>query len=897
MSIRNLEFMIHPSSVALVGAIEDQPPVGALLARNLCSAGFEGDIFMVNSNGGSVEGIPTYPEIESLPKAPDLAVIVSPPDTVPRWIAQLGARGTKAAVVITGGFNEKGVDEGQRLRCAMLDAARPHLLRILGPDCPGIIVPGLHLDASTAHIRPLEGNIALVAQSDAVKATVLDWATSWNIGFSCLMGLGEMADVDFGDMLDCLARESHTQAILLYMEAVTHARKFMSAARAAARIKPVIVLKAARHVQGRTAAAAHSGRLAGPDAVYDAAFRRAGMLRVHDMQELFAAVETLALVQPISGDRLTILTNGGGVGVLATDSLIEEGGRLAELSPETVSRLQAVLPPGWTAGNPVDIGGDASGSRYSEALEAILESEGSDAILVMNCPSAFSSGAETARSLIETLNKSGIRKKGRIVLTNWLGGRTAEEGRRLFTENRIPTYDTPRDAVRAFMQMVQYRRNQDLLMETPPNIPEMFTPDTDKARRVIDLVLSEGRSWLSEPEAKTVLAAYGVPVVSTHVAATPEAAAALAEKIGEPVALKILSSDISHKSEIGGVMLNLRSPESVRKSATVMRARVHEAAPNARIMGFTVQPMIYKMTAHELIIGMTNDAEFGPVLLIGHGGTAVEVVQDVALCLPPLNMHLAREVMARTRICRHLESHNGTIHANMDSIALILVKVSQLICDIAEIDELDINPLLADAAGVIALDARMRVRRTRTPATQRLAIRPYPREHEEAVTMPDGQAMQLRPIRPEDEPAFYKLFASLSPDEIRLRFLHPMRTLPHSLAARLTQIDYDREMALVLAGQSPAGEPEMYGVVHIMADPDNETAEFAILVHHNMTGMGLGSLLLRRILDHARSRGIGEVYGDVSSENKAMLKLCKVFGFNLRREPDDPGVIRVSLKP
>lgn len=897
MTIRNLEFVFKPASVALIGASQRAGSIGAVVARNLFSAGFEGEIFPVNPKYKSIEGVATYPDIHSLPKPPDLAVIATPPDSVPGLIAELAARGTKGAVVITAGFGEGGSERGQKLRNAMLDAARPHLLRIIGPNCLGIMVPGTCLNASFAHIQPLTGKLAFVTQSGAVLTSILDWATAKGIGFSHFVSLGDMTDVDFGDMLDYLANDPHTQAILLYIEAVTHARKFMSAARAAARIKPVIVVKTGRHAEGARAAASHTGALAGADAVYDAAFRRAGMLRVTDMQALFHAAETLAMACKVSGDRLAILTNGGGIGVLATDALIDKKGRLAELSPETLARLNAVLPPTWSHGNPVDIIGDAPGSRYIDALEALMDDKWVDAILVLNSPTAVASSTEAARAVVDTTKKkSAPYATPKCLLTCWLGGEAPAAARRLFSENRIPTYETPTQAVRAFMQMVRYRRSQEMLMQTPPTIPETFTPDTETAQRVVDTALSDKRPWLTEAEAKSVLAAYGVPVVMTSVANTPEEAGKLAANLGKSVALKILSPDITHKTDVGGVALNLETPSAVREAAVAMIELIRNARPDARILGFTVQPMIRRINAHELIIGVIDDAQFGPVILFGHGGTAVEVIRDKALALPPLNMHLAREVMARTRIYRLLEGYRGTPAADLDTIALTLVKISQLVCEIADIAELDINPLLADERGVVALDARIKVARATAPAAQRLAIRPYPKELEETVALPDGRILWLRPVRPEDEPGFHGLFASLSPEEIRLRFLHPMKILPHTLAARLTQIDYDREMALVLAAQSPSGEPELYGCVRIGADPDNERAEFAILLRSDMTGMGLGPMLLRRIIEYARSRGIGDIFGEVLAENKAMLKLCRAFGFIVKRDPGDPGLMIVSLK-
>ncbi len=552
MTIRNLDSMFKPSAVALIGASPRAGSIGAVLARNLATAGFKGDIYPVNPKYKTIEGLPAYPDVDSLPKAPDLAVVATPPDTVPRLIEELGRRGTRAAVVITAGFSE-GSGTGRQLCARMLAAARPRLLRIVGPNCLGIMVPGVGLNASFGHVQPLRGNIAFVAQSGAVQTSVLDWATSRGIGFSHFVSVGNMSDVDFGDMLDYLAADFSAKAILLYIENVTHARKFMSAARAAARMKPVVVVKAGRHAEGARAAASHTGALAGADDVYDAAFQRAGMLRVMDMQALFDAVETLAMAHPFHGERLAIVTNGGGMGVLATDALIDKKGRLAELSPETLNRLDGVLPRTWSHGNLVDIIGDAPPERYVEAIEALLDDKGVDALLVLNCPTAVASSTDVARAVVDTLRECGSKAATRGIFTSWLGIDSAREARKLFSAHRIPTYETPSEAVRGFMQMVRYRRSQKMLMETPPNIPEVFEPETQTARQIVDEAISQGRVWLTETEAKAVLSAYRIPVVPTYAAASPEQAAQIAAGLGGPVALKIRSPDITHKSDVGGV--------------------------------------------------------------------------------------------------------------------------------------------------------------------------------------------------------------------------------------------------------------------------------------------------------------------------------------------------------
>jgi acetyltransferase len=795
-------------------------------------------------------------------------------------------------VVITAGFGESSEAHGKELQQALLEAAKPYLLRIIGPNCLGILVPGIGLNASFSHLAPAPGLLAFVAQSGAIVTSVVDWAHKRNIGFSHLVSLGDMSDVDFGDMLDYLANDRGTKATLLYIEAVSNARKFLSAARAAARMKPTIVVKAGRHAEGARAAASHTGALAGSDAVYDAAIRRAGMLRVYSLEQLFEAVEILAMAAPPKDPRLAILTNGGGIGVLATDALIEEGGQLAELAPETLNRLNQVLPQTWSHGNPVDIIGDAPGSRYAAALGPLLEDKGIDAILALNCPTAVASSTEAAQAVIETL---GDRRESTL-LASWVGDGAAEPARRLFAEHRIPSYATPDQAVRAFMYMVYYRRNQDLLLETPPSLPEAFSTDPERARALIERTLAEGRIWLTEPEAKEVLFAYGIPVVPTRTAQTPKQAAGIAAELGGMVALKVLSPDITHKSEFGGVALGLAGPAAVENAAQAMLQRVREARPNARLEGFSVQPMVYRPGAYELIVGITEDAQFGPVILFGQGGTAVEVVNDKALGLPPLNMHLARELMSRTRIYRLLQGYRGMAAANLEAIALTLMPVAQIAIDFAEVTELDVNPLLADAYGVVALDARIKVARAKGAPTERLAIRPYPKELEEEVILGDGRHLLLRPILPEDEPGLQaSFFAKLTLEERRLRFLAPIKTLTHVMAARFTQIDYDREMVLVLTERGIPGKTGIHAVVQISANPNNECAEFAIIVRGDMTRRGIGTRLMGRILDYAKSRGLQEIFGEVLQENTVMRRLCQRLGFVEACVPEDRNIVRVPL--
>jgi acetyltransferase len=887
MSIRNLDGFFHPKSIALVGASRKTHSVGAVMAANLLSAGFNGPIMPVNPNAGSVNGVLTYNDVASLPVTPDLAIICTPPKTVPGLIAELGARGTKAAIVVTAGFGESTDAEGHRLQREMLDAAKPTLLRVVGPNCLGVISTPAGVNASFADSKPKKGRIAFVAQSGAMVCTVLDWAGTRGLGFSHLVSLGDMADVDFGDMLDYLAVDPDTDAILMYVEAITAPRKFMSAARACARVKPVIVIKAGRSANAAKAAASHTGALAGVDAVYDAAFQRAGILRAYDLDEIFDAVETLSMRPRVTGDRLAILTNGGGVGVLAVDALSDLGGTLAELTPQTLAKLDAVLPPTWSHGNPIDIIGDAPGERYAAALAAIADAPGIDGLVVLHCPTAVASGLDGAQATIEAA-KPGER----AILTNWLGAEEAIASRKLFAANRIPTYETPEKAVRGFMHLARYARVQNMLMEVPPSAAEDFVPDEAHARAVVNTALAEGQVWLDALNVKTLFDCYNIPSAKLAKAATPAEAAKLADKFAAPVVIKILSPDITHKSDVGGVDLDIEGAAAAKASTEAMLARVAKAAPKVRIEGFLVQEMIRRPRAYELIIGMSVDKAFGPFLLFGHGGVAVEVVNDKSIALAPLNMALARDMISRTRIWRQLKGYRDRAPAAIDDIAAVLVRVSQLICDFPEIVDFDINPLLADAKGVIAVDARIKLAKAVGARDGRLAIKPYPKELESRETIPGLGEFCVRPIKPQDLAAFNRFFARLNPDDVRLRFFSPLKSLPANLLARLTQIDYDRDMAFVLFD----GEGEMMGTAHLAADPDKQTAEYAVLVRSDLKGHGIGSALMRRLVVYAKRAGIGEIYGDVLEENAMMLSLCRDLGCRLAPLTGAKGVVRASLR-
>jgi acetyltransferase len=862
--------------VAVIGASNTPDSVGTVVFRNMLRAGFGGIVTPINPRHAAVQGVRAYATVSEAPDPPDMAVICTPPATVPGLIRELGEAGTRAAVVLTAGLASLEGPSGASLQHEMLEAARPYRLRILGPNCVGIMVPGIGLNGSFAHLDVLSGSLAFLSQSGGLCTAVLDWASAGDIGFSHFVSLGDSADVDVGDVLDYLGGDPQTTAILLYLESIDEARKFMSAARAAARNKPVLVIKSGREPEGAKAAASHTGALAGADEVYDAALSRTGMLRVFEIDELFDAVETLARAKPLRGDRLAVLTNGGGPGVMAADALSERGGRLAELSAETIDKLGAVLPATWSRGNPVDIIGDAPGERYAGAMQALLDNPGVDAILVLHTPTALASGADAARAVVAAVREHGA---GRNVLTSWLGRKTATEGRQILRGAGIPTYGTPEHAVRAFMHMVRYRRNQDLLMETPPSLLEDFVAGAGEAMEVIRQALDEGRSMLTEPEAKTVLGAYGIPVVETRIAADPSEAAEVATELGFPVALKILSPDVTHKSDVGGVALDLESAFAVSGAAHTMLERLSALRPEALVEGFTVQRMARRPRSHELIVGTATDPVFGPVILFGQGGTAVELVQDRAVALPPLNATLARELVSRTRISKLLAGYRDRPPADMEAILETLIKLSQLTIDLPEVAEIDVNPLLADEEGVLALDARIRVERAPEDGAGRLAIRPYPKELEETVTLRGGSAVLMRPIRPEDEPAHRDLFRAFSNEDMRFRFFGLVRELPHSQMARYTQIDYDREMAFIATDPEESTDTKTLGVVRVVADPDNTEAEFAIIVRSDMKGQGLGHALMEKVIRYCHDRGTEAIVGQVLLDNHRMLTLAETLGF------------------
>jgi len=886
MSIRNLDKMFRPRSVAVIGATDKPKSVGFALMHNLLRAGFSGPILPVNPRAAAVHGIMAYKDVASLPLTPDLAVIATPPDTVPGLIAELGARGTRAAVVLTAGF-EGEASVGHERAAKLLDAARPNLMRIVGPNCLGLAVPSIGLNATFAPADMLPGNIAFLTQSGAMATTVLDWALPRGIGFSAIVSMGDMTDVDFGDLLDYFALDEGTSAILLYAEAVTSARKFMSAARRAARVKPVIVVKGGRAEEGAKAASSHTGALAGADVVYDAAFRRAGMLRVNEMEELFDAAATLARMTPPPGDRLAIISNGGGAGVLATDRLIEQGGKLATIGEDTIVKLNKVLPATWSHANPVDIIGDADADRYRNAVDVLMQDENNDGLLVMYCPTSISTSGETAQGLIDALKSPAAQNKN--VFACWMGETSVGEGRKRFVDADVPDFETPERAVRAFMYLVRYRQSQKLLLETPAEVAQSAPGDVERARKIIKDVLADGREWLDAAEASAFLSCYGIPVARTEAVADPAAAGRVAAEIKGPVALKIRSRDVLHKSDVGGVALNLTGGADVEAAAQKMLDTIKRKLPKARLEGFFVQEMINRASAFELITGISSDATFGPVILFGHGGTAVEVLRDKSLELPPLNTALARAQIDRTRIARLMKGYRDRPAADIDGVVNVLVQLSRVTADHAEVTELDINPLLCDQNGVIAVDARVRVRTPAATAQKRLAIRPYPRTLDSEIYGPDGKGYAVRPIRPEDEPALRRFADEVDTGDLWHSFFAPLRERTHETAARLSQIDYDREMTLVAwNGHGIAG------LVRSTSDPTFEEGECAVIIRADLREKGLARQLLQAQLGAITAQGVRKAVLVFPEDRKRMLAIAGELGFATAPLPGDSTQVRAT---
>jgi len=873
MSILGLSRVLAPRSVAVIGASQRPRRFGNVVMRNLLESNFPGPVMPVNPSEEAVAGVLAYPSIADLPVTPDLAVLCVPGQRVPETLEHLGERGTAGAIVVA-------LDADP---AAIRRVSQSFGLRVFGAGSLGLIMPRARLNASFAHVPALAGQVAFVSQSGVPGVSVLDWAYPRGIGFSCFVSLGQAADIDFADMMDMLANDPDTRAILLYIESIAARREFMPAARAAARNKPLLLVKAGCDDLNRQIGPFLSEALAAPDDVFDAAISRAGALRVGSLDELFEGAETLARSRALRGERLAVLANGEGAVTMARDEITQsEGGRLAGLSETTRARLEGIaLSDGGTEAS-IDIGLAAAPDLYGDALAALAEDEGLDVVLVIHVPTPMTDAEAAARAVVEA-----SRRHGCPVLACWIGADAAMPARRLLSDAGLAVFSSIRAAVGGFRHVVQHARNQDMLLETPPSDSADHQPDKEAARRLIRQGLADPDGLLTDAAARTLLAVYGVPTVPSVPAADAEDAARAAERMGFPVALTAASPDLPRKWDVGAVALNLENGDAVRAAAEGILQRVRQHRPAARIQGFAVQRMALRPNARQLMLGSACDPLFGPVLVFGEGGRAVEVLRDHVIGLPPLNLPLARQMIARTRVSRRLDAHGLRPAAGREAIAQALVRLSRLIADNPEIVACDINPLFADEQGVLVVDARVRVAPPDGSDRRRCAIMPYPSELEETTTLHDGSPVTLRPIRPEDEPAHADLVARVTPQDLRYRFFGSVRQLKHHQLARLTQIDYDREMAFIAT--RPAGTEgarETLGVVRTVTDPDNQRGELAILVRSDMKGTGLGTLLVNKIVRYHRARGTATIGAQVLADNEAMLRLAKRCGFTVVRTAD-----------
>ncbi|MEQ1769536.1 MAG: bifunctional acetate--CoA ligase family protein/GNAT family N-acetyltransferase [Devosia sp.] len=886
MTTHNLDVTLTPRSVAVVGASTRAGSVGQVLMANIRTGGFRGAVYPVNPKYRNVEGWPCFASVSDLPHVPDLAIIATPARTVPDLVAQLGEIGTRAAVVITAGITGA-------LKAEMLEAAGASGIRIIGPNTIGLIAPRALLNASFTLTGAQSGGLGIISQSGAIVSSILDWAADEKLGFSQVYSLGDMADVDVGDALNVLAADEHTRAILMYLESIPAPRKFMSAARAAARIKPVIAVKPGRHAEAAKAALTHTGALAGADRIVDAALRRAGIIRVNDLADLFRAAEVTGRNAPLATGRLAIVTNGGGAGVLAVDHLLDQGGTLATLEPATIMALDAVLPSTWSRSNPIDIIGDAGPERYAGALKIVAAAEGVDAVLVMNCPTALADPMAAARG-VAALAAEG-RIAGKPLLACWLGKHAAEPARQVLQAAGVATFESPSDAAAAVTLLTGWSSLRQRLERVPMTSPS-FAVDRDTVEIVLRAAAGEGRPALTELEAKRVIAAYGVsvpPIEAARTAEEVEIAAASLLASSPAVVVKMMSRTVTHKSDVGGVVLNIETPRAAREAARAIAERFAARYPGQALDGFTVQPMVRRPMAEELLCGVANDPIFGPVVLFGAGGVAVEVLDDSAAGLVPLDDVLAGDLVDATRVGKLLAGYRDRRPADRQAIVRALLALSQLAIDFPAIQSIDINPLLADADGAVALDARIEI----DPAAieqkrpnPRLAIHPYPDGWQTAGSIGELD-LWLRPIRPADARLYPAFLERVDPEDMRMRFLVTMKTLSQNDRVRLTQLDYDRDMAFVAIERETG---EMAGVVRYASDPDHFSGEYGVLVRTDLKRRGLGRLLMQTLIDYARADGIEQLDGIVHAQNKSMLSLCRALGFSFSAEGES--ALRATLR-
>lgn len=890
-SRESLDALFKPQSVAVVGASERIGSVGRTILWNLISNPFGGTVYPVNPQRPSVLGIKAYPSVRDLPDSIDLAVIVTPAATVPGVVRECAEMGAKGAIIISAGFKEVG-EEGVKLEAEVLEAARQGKMRLIGPNCLGVMRPPSGLNATFAGAMARPGSVAFLSQSGALLTGILDWSFSENVGFSAFVSVGSMLDVSWGDLIHYFGDDPRTESIVIYMESIGDARSFLSAAREVALQKPIIVIKAGRTAQAAQAAASHTGTLAGSDEVLDAAFRRSGVLRVNAISDLFYMAEVLGKQPRPKGKRLTILTNAGGPGVLATDALVQGGGELTPISAPALERFNGFLPSAWSHGNPVDVLGDADPERYAKALEIAAEDENSDGLLVVLTPQDMTDPTQTAERL-----RPYAHSTGKPVLASWMGGASIEAGERILNRAGIPTFQYPDTAARVFNYMWQYAYNLRGIYETP-TLADTSEPDREAAQKLLESVRAEGRSLLTEHESKALLSAYGIPVTQTQRAESADEAVAAADAIGYPVVVKLDSRTITHKVDVGGVKLNLRGADEVRKAYDDIHASLASRGQLDAFDGVTVQPMA-KLDGLEVILGSSLDPQFGPVVLFGSGGSLVEVYRDRALALPPLNTTLARRMMEQTKIFEALKGVRGKASVNMEALEALVVRFSQLVAEQRLIREIDINPLLASPERLLALDARVVLHETDADldALPRLAIRPYPRQYVRPWTMQDGREVQIRPIRPEDEPLLVDFHRDLSEQSVYLRYAGVMKLSQRTAHERLARIafnDYDREMALVAEVTAPDGKREIAGVGRLTKLFGTNDGEFAMLVSDRYQRQGLGTEMLRRLVEVGEDEGLSRIVADILRENSAMQRVSKRLGFAIEGEFDDSMVRAVK---
>ncbi|MEJ2573662.1 MAG: bifunctional acetate--CoA ligase family protein/GNAT family N-acetyltransferase [Gammaproteobacteria bacterium] len=883
--------LFSPQSVAVIGASDRPGSVGGRLFANLLAGDYRGTLYAVNPNHQEVQGRPAFASIEQITKRIDLAVIATPAATVPDIIEACGKRGVRAAVIVSAGFGETG-PRGASLQQELLESARRYGMRLIGPNCLGVMRPALGLNATFSNDGARPGKLALVSQSGALCTAILDWARPNAIGFSSVVSLGDSADVDFGEVLDFLVTDPQTEAVLLYIEGIRDARRFMSALRAAARIKPVIVIKVGRHEAGKRAALSHTDAMVVADDVFDAVLRRAGVVRVMTVAQLFTVAQALSADFHPRGNRLAIVTNGGGPGVMAADRAADLGITLATLSPQTLQTLNAQLPPTWSHGNPVDIIGDADAMRYRQALAACLTDSGVDGVLAILTPQAMTEPTAVAEAVIDL-----SRDADKPLIACWMGDAQVAEARAALSGARIPTFRTPEPAVEVFSFVSTYVHNQQLLLQTPGPLAHGSKPDSEGARLLIENVLAERRKVLNEMESKALLAAFHIPVTKTVVTHSPTEALLLAEELEFPVAMKVSSPDITHKSDAGGVRLNVGNAQAVRSAYQGIIADVQRNRPEARIDGVAIEPMIVKPDARELMIGVTTDAVFGPVIALGMGGVAVEVLGDRAVELPPLNHYLAGNLIARTRAAKMLQAFRHMPPVDMEALLSVLLRVSEMVCELPWIMEMDVNPLVVDEHGALAVDARVVVE-TRPPTADRyahMAIHPYPPHLETKWQLADATDVIIRPIRPEDAELEQDFVRGLSSESKYFRFMETLQELTPAMLVRFTQIDYDREMALMAVTEKEGKEIEL-GIARYTTNPDAESCEFALVVSDQWQHKGLGHKLMTALIDVARAKGLKHMEGEVLATNHAMLQLITSLAFAISPDPADPGVKRVSKR-